>query len=135
MSTCDRVSRFSAEVGRVATYVSNDSERDQENRRVDIHVCQTGDDGRSSKQQLGADEDIRDQGEEDEDQMSQLPISDMDDLQIGVAPRSIHLRLASKNREHKDLNRGACRVPERTCNAVGVCHSATLQKRGSPSPG
>jgi hypothetical protein len=32
------------------------------------------------------------------------------------------------------LHRSPCSVPERACDAVGICHSAALEKSGSPSP-
>lgn len=99
---------------------------DKEDSSVDVHARQRCDDGTSSKKQLRADENVGDQGKEQEDDMCRLSVADVDDLEVGVASRSVHLGFASQDGEHQDLYcRPGC-VPERSGDSIAVAYCGRL---------
>lgn len=60
------------------------------------------------------------EGKHHENNMGETTVSCVDDLEIGVASRCILLDFACQDREHKNLHRRSCCVPEWTSNSVRV---------------
>ena len=107
-------------------YISAHAGRNEEDSSVDVHACQCRDDSTPSKKQLRANKNVGHQREEEEDDVCRLAIADVDDLEVGVASRSIHLRFTSQDSEHQDLYcRSGC-VPEWSGYSIAIAYCGRL---------
>jgi hypothetical protein len=77
--------------------VCTNSKRNQEDSSVYIHPSQSSDNSTSAKQKLTSDENVGQQGEEDKDPVSAGSVSVVDDLQVGVGVRGVHLCFAGQD--------------------------------------
>lgn len=72
---------------------------DEEGGCVDVHARQSGDHCRATEQQLRSDQDIGHEGEEQEDDVGCPAVANVDNLEVCMATRSVHLDLTGEDTE------------------------------------
>lgn len=106
----------------------------QEDRSIYRHSRQTRYNRTPPQKELAANQNVRHERKQHEDQVSKRSISRLHNLKVSMTSRRILLDLTRQDGEHQNLDSSTGRVPKGASDTVRVGHRGGLKQCGGPCP-